>query len=389
MAMSWSECRRLAVPACFAMVALGAAAQARPESRTLGFVVTRFSPAIYHGPFESDCPQGFEASVEENYLATQTPTERKRLLRSENSKELERRWKIDFTTGPNGEDICRNVRSFLEGPDHPSHRTVQGKVSYGVDLDGRSDEEATSTTCGHRNFTGPAGEPGIDNQLYRAVGCHKQWRGLAPDPGGDLQQKLDQYRKEGMYQYLVEIRGVDDPRNDPAVEVGIYSSDDVPLLDSAGVYLPNQSFGVTRNPRWRHETTGRIVDGMLTTDPIETMHLNWSFSTNGEAGAHNEYELRHAVFQLDLLPNGNLKGVIGAYQSPDGLVSYGRHGGKGVANVTNRDCASEYKTLLALADGYPDPQTGQCTMVSMANHVEGVPAYVVHGERGARLVGAR
>lgn len=35
-------------------------------------------------------------------------------------------------------------------------------------------------------------------------------------------------------------------------------------------------------------------------------------------------------------------------------------------------------TLVAMADGYPHPETGQCTMISTAHQVVGIPAFVIH-----------
>jgi hypothetical protein len=43
-------------------------------------------------------------------------------------------------------------------------------------------------------------------------------------------------------------------------------------------------------------------------------------------------------------------------------------------------CPLEYKLLESLADGYPDPDTGKCTHISLAYAVEAVPAFIVHPE---------
>ncbi len=42
------------------------------------------------------------------------------------------------------------------------------------------------------------------------------------------------------------------------------------------------------------------------------------------------------------------------------------------------DCASEYKTFVMMADGDPDPETGQCTTISAAHRLVGIPAFVIH-----------
>lgn len=51
---------------------------------------------------------------------------------------------------------------------------------------------------------------------------------------------------------------------------------------------------------------------------------------------------------------------------------------RGTASTANTDCASEYKTFVMMADGDPDPETGQCTTISAAHKIVGIPAFVVH-----------
>ena len=33
-----------------------------------------------------------------------------------------------------------------------------------------------------------------------------------------------------------------------------------------------------------------------------------------------------------------------------------------------------------MADGYPDPVTGECTAISIGYLIKGVPAYVIHSD---------
>ncbi len=369
----------VAAVACVAGLSTSSAApRGDAKGETLGFLVTKFAVAIYYGDFATDCPEGFSPTTDEQYLLTQKPAERARLLKPENAPELEKKWKIEYTSGPNGEDICRNPRSFLDDPRHPVQKTVQGKISYGMNLDGTEDGRATARSCKHEKFRNPEGEL-VDNQLYRIMGCAKSWRGEGATFGGSMALKYNSYMKDGLHNYLIELRGVNDRRNDDDVEVGIYSTDDKSLLDGAREHLPNQTFAVTANPRWRNVVHGRIVDGVLTTDVIDTMYLNWFFALNGPYGAVNEHEFRQVHFRLTLEKNGILKGIMGGYQPIEITSAQARNGGKGVATNGNRDCASEYKSMAAFADGYPD-ENGQCTMISLAQDVEAIPAFVLHPE---------
>src|SRR4029077_1253066 len=110
--------------------------QAAPAGQTRGFLVVRSDIGIHYGKFEEDCPQGFDMTVEEAYLATKSAQERERLTRPENAKEYASGWKDTFITGPGGENVCNNPKSFMNDPRHPAYHGVKGKVSYGLNLDG-------------------------------------------------------------------------------------------------------------------------------------------------------------------------------------------------------------------------------------------------------------
>ncbi len=369
--------RRPGHPFCFShliglllAVALGVAAGGGPleaagEGETRGFLITGSANAFHYGPMEVDCPTGFEPSVEELWLATLPQAERERLQRPENAEEYARGWKNDFITGPGGENVCNNPKSFLTDPRHPAYRGVQSTVAYGLNLDGTTDGGATPNSCTHDKFKGLSGEAAVDNQLYRALGCSKSWR-LQPDSGG---RYFDSY--------LIEVRGLDDLRNDDYVEVGIYSTEDVSMRSQTGAHLPNQSFRVAPNPRWWTETQGRIVDGVLTTDVIEAMYLRWQIPLTGAFGQASEFEFHDVRFQVSLQADGTVKGILGGYRPIDNIATRYRCC-KSAATAGNNDCAAEHKTLVALADGFPDPVTGQCSMISSAQNVEGIPAFVVH-----------
>ena len=383
--------RRLGHPFCaFHMtglllaITLGVAAMGGPlgaagEGETRGFLITKSADGFHVGPMEVDCPMGFEPTVEELWLATLLPAERERLERPENSKEYAQKWKDDFITGPGGENVCNNPKSFLDDPRHPPFRGVQSGVAYGLNLDGTTDGRATPNSCAHPKFEGLNGDPAVDNQLYRALGCVRAYdgealrnafdaEGAAPPPEERTRRDLDHY--------LIELRGLDDMRHDDHVEVGIYSTQDLSMRSSAGTDLPNQSLRVTPNPRWRTETKGRIVDGVLTTDVIEVLYLSWKIPTTGPFGQASEHEFRDVRFWVSLQPDGTMTGIMGAYRPIENISTEGRCC-KSMASVANHDCASEHKTFVAMADGYPDSVTGQCTMISAAQRVEGIPAFVV------------
>jgi len=99
---------------------------------------------------------------------------------------------------------------------------------------------------------------------------------------------------------------------------------------------------------------------------------------NAFRGAYSsEHEFRDVRFRLTLQPDGTLTGAMANYRPIDNIYLSQYGGGRGTASTANQDCAAEYNMMAKMADGYPDPATGQCTMISAAQNIAGVPAFVV------------
>lgn len=371
--------------AAASVVALGlstATAQAA-EAQTRAFVFSKFHWGLYFdADFDKVCPNGWLPDTETAYLATLPQAERQRLLKPENAQELIKGPNGGFLEGPGGEDQCVNPMSFKGDPRFPPalDHFVQSKVSYGLDLDGDSSGAAPKKSCAHKNFVSPNGKRGIDNQHFRAIGCSRLWRG-SDEKGGDNIQYEQQYMLEGNYTYLMEVRGITDMRNDD-VEVHIFSSPDNAYINAQGQYMTHQTYTVTANKRWHNVMRGKIVNGVLSTNPIDWLRLDHSYPTPYGTGMGAAYEraVRDARFELTFNKDGSVSGVMGGYQAPVELEWKGRAGGKGEGSIAGRACGVEHNTYLALADGYPDPVTGECTMLSTAYVIEGVPAFLVHPE---------
>ena len=361
-----------AVLAVLAIAALDGDGVRAREGSTRGFLITDSRLAMHYGPMESDCPDGFDPTVEELFLRTLSQEDQALILLPENAEEYANAWKFDFIMGPGGENVCQNPKSFGDDPRHPPHRGIQSTVAYGLNLDGTADGRATPLTCAHPKFEGLNGEPAVDNQLYRAVGCYKSARGTA-----ESEQQGPRFDP-----FLIELRGLDDPQNDDRVEVGIYTipQDDLILQSAGGEALPYQSFRVTSNPTWRTETTGRVVNGELLTDTVDRMFLRNVMPNMGHFGQVSAHEIRRVRLRLQLEADGGVTGLLGGYR-PLLNVNPNQYCCRGTASTANMNCASEYKTFAMMADGDPDPETGQCTTISAAHELIGVPAFVVHDAR--------
>lgn len=362
-------------------LALGAmgtrTAGANREGATVAFLIAKSDLGVLYGDFDKDCPQGFEMTLEESYLASLTPAQREWMLRPENAFEYGHAWKNDYLAGSGGTNVCSNPKSFRSDPRRRPYRGVAGTEAYGLNLDGTTGGRATPKTCAHPKFEGLNGESLVDNQLYRVSGCSKLNRGTG--------------RQSVAYMtpFVVELSGVDDLKNDDRVEVGVYSLADgeVSLKGADGFDVSYQTFTRTANARWRVTTTARIVDGVLTSEPIPVVRLSRAggFGASRQTYEPNspyfvragEHEYRDVRFRVTMNPDGTFSGVMANYRPIDNIYLSQYGGGRGTASTANNDCAAEYNTLAAFADGYPDPATGECTAISAAQNITGIPAFVV------------
>ncbi len=341
---------------------------APPANGVMGFVIDRFVPPVVQGA--DACPQGTALKLKDIYLAGLPEAERARLQLKENEPEFLRLWRAT-AFGPDNTNICTQPDMFTR----PEMRTVQSKHSWGLDLDGG---KVGGDTCQHENFTSPTGEQGIDNQEYRALGCALEWRGV-DGIKSDQQVGLQQFMTSGEWTQVLLLRGVDSLQGDDDVEVIYGNTPDRPMTDSKGHFLPGASFSVSiRPPRHRNVLHGRILNGVLTTDP-QDIQLTQTWGQGGARdirGNRSKYDLRHARLRLVFQNDGSITGMLGGYKPVFDTIQSPAIGGAGSALVAGIDCAAELAALRKFADGIRDPRTGQCTGVSSAMQLSAVPAFV-------------
>ncbi|MFO0690647.1 MAG: hypothetical protein U0900_18240 [Myxococcota bacterium] len=284
-------------------------------------------------------------------------------------------------------DACQDP---LSQPD-PGYITLDGPAKVaGLDLDGIAStragaggaDGAGANACAHDDFTSPTGEAGIDNQAWRLMGCV---RGYRPN---DLMDRLHQANtmiKEGGYAILMEISGMDDPRNDDAVEVQLLSAAAPVTLDAVGEPMEQVSFTAHADPTYHSAwARGRIEDGILTTDPVD-LRLKIKQQTQD-----NAVFLRDARIRAEVDGEGRIVGILGAYWDAANFWSMmndhtigGTPQGRNAAFNRGFMCAGLYHAIPRVADGHPDPTTGRCTSISTALHFEAKPAFVIRPQLAA------
>jgi hypothetical protein len=341
-----------------------------PEKKTLAFVVTHWNTAIYESRFMDECPEGLNATNDEYWWRSLSKEDRGRLTDNGMTTQIGRQ-AIANHRGPHGEDICQQPDLVKD----PPLKTAEGPLAYGMNLDGTTDGRETPASCAHEKFTGVDGAPAVDNQLYRLLGCVYGWRSI-----GHIETAANGHRQtNGLGMILIEIRGVEDPRNSDHVEVAFYRSIDQFTFSAADEVLPFSTYRTDAfegRERYGDVLQGRIVDGILTTDPGDVslpFYANYAFQT---------MHLKDMRLRLNITADGaRAEGLIGAYYGLDQLWEYIGELGWQPTGVYN--CASIFAAMGRLADGHRDSKTGRCTAISSAFRIKTVAAYIAHPSLGA------
>ena len=341
--------------------------------KTLSFAIYDWANAIYQTRFGDECPAGLNLGNDEFWWRSLSKQDRARLTNN-GLHESGNRYNVALKRGPNQENVCLDPTVITD----PFFRTVEGGISYGENIDGTDDGHATPKTCSHQKFTGPDGTKGVDNQMYRLIGCIYGWR-----EGGLIDPHANELRAaSGLGMILVEVTGVSDSRNDDDVTVTFYRSIDQFALTGASKPLPFATYRIDTvqgKPRYGDHLKGRIKDGVLTTDRGDVRlpyYGNYAFINP---------VIRDMAIKLEIAEDGSASpGMITGYYSMDQFVHYASGLG-GIIPVSYYSCPGLYAAAHKLADGYPDPKTGQCTMLSSAFRIAATPAFIQHPEqRNAR-----
>jgi hypothetical protein len=371
-------------------------AQTGSAGKQHGFVVSHFGMALSLAASETGaCPHGLTRGPAEIFAAT--PEARRR--KGEGDTEYSHRLEVGAYSViiHDGHNMCTNPEAG--GPD-PNFHTITGRdvPAEGIDLDGQSSHmggPVTPGTCAHDDFRGIGGERDVDNQFCRLVGCSKAFQ-----PTGNV-EGLDASMYAGEWGILITLSGVDNLTNDADVKVGIYANADPIQLSPSRQPLEYATYTTDRDSRYRATTRGRIVNGVLTTEPVS---VRFHYVVNG---MYLERPLDHARLRMTVKPDGTLDGILAGYTSTEAMydMSYGFRTGKdangnlanerlrvgtavGASRVLDHTCNGAYFALKELADGDRNQQTGRCESISTQYELRAIPAFVVDTPSGRADAGA-
>ena len=315
-------------------------ADVAPEGRKIGYVITEYRWGIYQTKdAKAECPTGVNDLGPREQFKLQFPADgtKRTVVDTQLLRESETWWP-----------------KVSEKDRFPFHE-AGGSVAIGLDLDGK-----TKPT----DFKSPEGKPGIDNQMFRVLGCIVNFR-----DGSSVQNFEDIYHKKMMInRMMIVLTDVDSLTNDDDITITTYRGLDPMVADAAGQdFFPG---GTERlDLRWGkefiHSAKGKIVNGVLTTQGLD-FYLPHEIAYMSAA----YYWLRDARFELNLTP-GHAQGIVGGYADIDHFYR-GRNREWSTHHLSygQEVMASEYRALKRNADAYPDPQTGENTAISAAFRVK-------------------
>ncbi len=239
---------------------------------------------------------------------------------------------------------------------------VMSRISEGLDLDNNP----------QTGFTAPDGVKGVDNELYRAWGCDRPWRG-----GGDatLNLRANDKMQDGLYTMVIRLSGNADPMNDANAVLEIGYSPDKIIKDARGNLAVDYSYRLRKASQYTR-LKATIRNGVIETEQAAELHMPhiaWFYNHTGDAF------FRQGKLRLAVKPDGSLSGVVAGYRDWGDLYNqntFAQSGGEqGVRE--HEDAIALYYALKRHADGMKNPVTGRYDGISTAYRITAGPAFVV------------
>ena len=297
-----------------------------------------------------ECPQGYNVGPREQY------------------KQL---FPDDGTTRTLAEtELRREIDGWFPTPaaDGLAFHEAGGPTALGLDLDSK---------LGEQDFRSPEGQPSIDNQLYRSLGCVNSYRG--PQGANDFFDN-EEIGKDDYNRLIIEVSGIESLEHSPHVTVTVFRGRDPLLADASGTtYVPGgtQRVDLRWGTRFVQRYHGSIEGGVLTTEPGD---FAFPWATFGLPA--DEY-VRDARFRLKLTPN-EAEGLIAGYVDLETwylqtMKSESTHH----QSYGQLSPPSLYKSFRHVADAYPDPGSGANTAMSSALRAKFVQVFVLPVPEGA------
>jgi hypothetical protein len=280
-------------------------------------------------------------------------------------------WVRLVATRGNGRD---NVYVNPTTAPDPHLYPAEGRFAYGFNLDGRGAGSPNS-------YEDPlTHEKGVNNQLFRAIGCIQAYKGNPPpQPPLEAEYRWD-YTRAVMGAWLISISGADLSKDGDVTVVFEQSIDPVTTQDANAHLLADMTYRVAKTPASINVLHGTMKAGVIITDPAV-------IAMKCDSYIQPVFEFTQARMRLVFRRDGTLEGVLGGYQP--WYPIYWSHAKVGYIDERGYsvDVPGLYYMLHRYADASPDRITGENTAISAAYMIQAVPAFIVpQDDAGVRSV---
>ena len=349
---------------------IGLIAQSVQATETQGYVVSAFHTATYS--HEDNCPGGGNGGQNEvnqrglEYIGYSPEEARAALLNVDSFEQSDvgedgespLLMQVMYRGKMNGEPA--NINHYPESQKDYNLELVSGPYAIGFDLDGLGPDQESG-------FEDPeTGEKGVDNELFRAMGCFLNYDRTLPDRP-IYEDIIWDFQRDVMPALLLSVTG-EDLSEDGEVTVTFYKAVEHIRRNMTGGPLLDATYVIDPNPFTFGELKGRIEDGVLTTY-APGAYVLWE----GEAPTFTKIELTNARLRLKLNADHSLEGWLGGYQPwMDFWFLIGQAG----ELMHYIDVTGTYYNVKKLADAHPDPDTGENAAISATYRVELAPAFL-------------
>ena len=338
------------------------------QAETRGYVVAALFPAFYSQ--DGDCAGGLNLNagdqfdiglVEAGYDEKQVAEWARK---SEDKGAVANNYNDDRTRAIrdrakiNGERVSAWVNPQA-APD-PKLSMVTGKFGLGFDLDGKAGPNAFENVV--------TGEKGVDNQLFRALGCFTSFRGNETERPGAWSYMWD-IVSAAMPAWLLSVTTDDFSKDGPAT-VSFYRAREHFERDANSKVLPDLTFRIDPDPRSHVTYAAQIKDGVLTTTQHHPLRAVF-----GEQVLLTDLNIRNTHVRIKFKDDGGLNVVVGGYQPWKEALS------DGFFSAMAADWVGIYYNIRKSADASPDPKTGINQDISVAYRVDAVPAFLVESPK--------
>ncbi len=343
----------------------------RAAAETRSFVVSWFYPANYYG--EDTCPDGLnplpDVFFKRDLALLGVPKAEiddmfDKDYNIQTAQPMRTAWVKTVSTRGNGKDSVYTQPTSIA--DRQLH-LAEGRFGYGFNLDGKGAASPNSYEDADTH------ERGVNNQLFRAIGCIQSYRG-----GGQRPLTVEykwSYSRSHMPAWLITVTG-DDLSHDGNVTVTVENAiDPADTLDANGDVQAGMSYRVDPDPRWHNVVEGVLKGGVITTEPA-------AINLAADSYIQPYYDFKDARLRLAIAPDGKMTGVLGAYQAWYPFYWSNAKGGYIDERGFGVDAPALYYALRKSADSDPDPVTGENRAISAAYMIEAVPAFALAPELG-------